>query len=121
AVVALGGRKWPATAQVILAAHERERAAERAGVGEGAKIFRAVILFQAREREAGDGIVQVHLEHQVAFVVAEADVVARVKFLDQLALEQQCLGLAADRVIIEIANAIDERAEFWIPTESARG
>src|SRR6185312_9859744 len=61
------------------------------------------------------------LEHQVAFVIAETDIVTRVKFLDELAFKQERLGFAADDVIIEIANALDERAEFQVPAQAAGG
>src|SRR5581483_11120197 len=81
AVVALGRRERTAPAQMKLPADERERAAERAGVRERTEVARAVVLLEAREREARDRIVQVHLQHQEPFVVAKADVVARMKFL----------------------------------------
>ncbi len=78
-------------------AHEGERLAERPGVREGAEVARAFIGAQAREAEAGPLVAQIDLHQEEAFVVAEADVVARTEFLDEPALEQQRLGLASSR------------------------
>lgn len=76
-------------------------------------------MFDTGECEAGDGIVEIDFEQQKTFVVSEADVVARVKFFDEFAFEEERFGFAADDVIIKIVNAIDERAKFEVPTHLA--
>ena len=43
-----------------------------------------------------------------------------MKFLDEFAFEQESFRFTADDVIIKIVNTIDERAEFEIPSHSAR-
>ncbi len=73
------------------------------------EVARAVVLLHAGEREARERIVEVHLHEQEFLVVAEADVVARAVFLDQLALEQKRLGLALDRVRLEVPDAFEQR------------
>ena len=78
-------------------------------------------MLDAGEREARDGIVEIDFYEKETFVVAEADVVARVKFFDEFALEEESFGFAADDVIIEIVNAFDESAEFEVPTHAAGG
>ncbi len=83
------------------------------------EITRAIVLLEAGEREARDGVVQVHLEHEEALVVAETDVVTRMKFLDELAFEQQRLGFAANHVDVEIMDGLDERLEFQVPADPA--
>ncbi len=85
------------------------------------EITRAVVLLEAGEGEARDGVVQVDLEQEEPLVVAEADVVTRMKFLDELAFEQQRLGFAADDVDIEIVDGLDERLELEVPAQAARG
>src|SRR5689334_24734314 len=47
-------------------------------------VTRAIVRFEARQREARDRVVEIDLEQQESFVVAETDVVTRMKFLDQL-------------------------------------
>src|ERR1700722_9933818 len=84
------------------------------------EVTRAIVLLETGEREARDGIVQIDLKQHEPLVVAEADVVTRMKFLDQLAFEQQRLGFAADDVHIEVMDGLDERAEFDVPTQAAR-
>ena len=119
-VVRVRGRERTAAAQVELASHQMERVAQRAGVREWTEVTRAIIRAQPREGEARNGIVEVHLHQQEAFVVAEADVVARMKFLDQLAFEQQRLRLAPDRVDVEVVDGIDEGVELQVPAHAAR-
>ncbi len=119
-VIALPRSQRPAAAQMVLAAHQRQCAAQRAGVGERPEIARAIILFETRQCETGDGIIQVELQEQKPFVVAKADIVTRVKFLDQLAFQQQGLRLAADRVKIEIMDGFDQRPELQVPSQSSR-
>lgn len=120
AIVALGRRERTTAAQMKLMPHHCQSAAQRAGVRERAEVTRAIVLLETRERKARDWIVQIHLEHQVTLVVAETDIVARMKFLDQLALKQQRFRFTADDMKIKIANRIHQRAEFQIPTELAR-
>ena len=108
----------PAAAKVKLPAHERKRAPQRAGIRKRAEITRAIILLKPREREARNRVVHVHLEHQETFVIAEADVVTRMKFLDEFAFEQQRLGLATHDMKIKIVDALDQRAEFEVPTHA---
>src|SRR6185437_5150533 len=52
AIIAFRRRERTAAAQVKLPPDQRERAAERAGVGEWAEIPGAVVLLEPREREA---------------------------------------------------------------------
>ena len=69
----------------------------------------------------GIGIVEVDLDEQEPFVVAEADVVARLIFLDQLAFQQERLRFAAHGVGVEIVDGLDQGVEFQVPTHAARG
>ncbi len=43
-----------------------------------------------------------------------------MKFLDELALQQEGLRFAADDVTIEIVNRLDEGLEFQVPAHAAR-
>ena len=106
---------------MVLAAHQRQRAAQRARVGEGPEIARAVVLPDAREGEAGDRVVQVDLEQQELLVVPETDVVARVELLDQLAFQQQRLGLAAHDVEVEVVDGVGQRLELQVPAHAPGG
>ena len=74
----------------------------------GPKVARAVVLFQPGELESRPGIVGIHPHEQKAFVVAETDVVLRPEFLDQTALVEHGLGLAADNVPLEFPDALDQ-------------
>ena len=94
------------------------RAAERTN---GPEVARAVVLPEAGEGEARDGVVDVHLEHEEPFIVAEADVVARMKLLDEPAFEQQRLRFVADDVDIQVMDGLDERLELGVPAEAAGG
>ena len=46
------------------------------------------------------------------FVVAEGDVVFRAVLFDELAFEEEGLGLVADLVVFEVPDALDEGAGF---------
>ena len=97
-VIRLAWRERAAAAQIELPPDERERVAQRARIRERPEVTRAVVLFEPREGEVRNRVVQIHLEHQEPLVVAETDVVARMKFLDELAFEQERLRFAADDV-----------------------
>src|SRR5205823_13387119 len=114
-VIALARCQRPAAAEMILPPDQGERAAQGAGTGEGAEITRAIILLETGKRKPRNGVVQIHLQHEEAFVIAKADVVARMKFFDQLAFEQESFRLAPDDVAIEIVNRFDQRLEFEVP------
>ena len=118
-VVAFGGCQWAATAQMVLATDERKCAAKRAGVWEWTEVTRAVVLLDAGEGKAWNRVVQVYFDQEEPFVVAETDVVARMKFFDEFAFKEEGLGFAADDVIIEIVNAFDKSAEFEVPAHPA--
>src|SRR3954471_5278159 len=120
-VVDLGGRERTAAAQIEFAANHRQRAAQGAGVREGSEIARAVVGFEAGESETRDWVVEVDLEQEESFVVAEGNVVARVKFFDEPAFKEEGFGLVFDDVDIEIVNGIDKGVEFQIPTHAAGG
>ena len=62
---------------------------------------------------------QVQLEQQKPLVIAETDIVTRVKLLDQFAFEQQRLRLASHHMDIEIMNRLDQRLEFQVPPEAS--
>ena len=64
-------------------------------MGKRPKVARPVLLPQACQDESRNRVVQVDFDKKKSFVVAEADVVARLKILDELAFQQQCLGFAA--------------------------
>ncbi len=87
-IVALAGRERPATAQIILAANQGQRAAQCARIRKRSKVTRAVILFESREGESGDRIVKINLQQEKSFVVSKTDIVAGMKFLNQFAFEQ---------------------------------
>ena len=89
-----------------------EGVAQRERIHERPEVARAVVFFQPRENEIRDRVVQVDLEHQIALVVAQADVEARLEFLDELAFEQQRLRFAADDVDIEIWMASTSALNF---------
>jgi hypothetical protein len=111
-------REGAAAAQVELSAHQRERVAQGAGIREWSEVTRPVVFAQPGEREVRDRVAQVHFEHQEPLVVAEADVVTRVEFLDELAFQQQRLRLAPHDVEIEIVNGIGQRLELQVPAQS---
>ncbi len=117
-VVPLRRSQGPAAAQMILPAHQRQRAAQRAGIGKWPEVACPVILLEACQGEPGNRIIEIDLEQQETFVVPKTDVVTRMEFFDQFAFEQQRLGFAADEMEIEIMNAFDERLEFQIPAHS---
>ena len=119
-VVRFIGRERAAPAQVELAPHQRERVAQRTGVNERPEVTSPVGRANPREGETRNGIVEVDLEQEEPFVVAEADIVARVKILDQLAFEQQRLGLAPDHMHVEIVNGFDQGVELEIPAHPPR-
>ena len=119
-VVLLARFGGPAGADAELAFHRLQRGSEGAGVGERAEISGTVVFFQTSEREAREGIGEVDANEQEAFVVAETDIVFRAKFLDQAALEEHGLRVAADDVVFEVPNAVYERAGFEIGGKFAR-
>src|SRR6266576_3719403 len=120
-VIALIRSQRAATAEMILAADEGKCAPKRAGVWERTEVARAIVLFDAGEGETRDRVVEINFDEKKAFVVAKADVVARMKFFDEFAFQEEGFGFAANDVIIKIVNAVDERAEFEVPTHATGG
>ena len=120
-VIRFARREDAAAAQVKLPLRERDDVPRRRRVDERAEVARAVVFFETCKSKIRDRVVQIHFEHQKSFVVAEADVVARLEFLDELAFEQQRLGFAADDVEIEITDRLDERVEFQVPAHAPAG
>src|SRR5258708_3250060 len=110
-----------ATAQVELPAGERQCSAGRAGIRKRSEVTGAVLLFEAGEREARNRVVQIDLQQDEPFVVAETDVVTRMKFLDEFAFEQQRLRFVAHDVNVEIMNRLDQRIQLEVPTLPPRG
>src|SRR5438552_2206504 len=119
-IIPLVRRQRPATAQVKLPPHQSQSAPQCSGVRERTKITGAIVLLKPGESKSGDRVVQIDLEQQESFVIAKADVVTRMKLLDQLALEQQRFRFAAHQVKIKIVNSFHERFEFQIPTYPPR-
>src|SRR5439155_22935071 len=119
-VVVFTRRQRATTAQIELVPHQGQSSPQCAGAGEWPEVTRAVVRLQARQGEARNQIVQVDLEQQKPFVVPKTDVVARVKFLDQLAFEQHRLGFAAHEMNINIANGLDQRVELQVPAHPPR-
>ena len=76
-VVRFARREDAAAAQVELFPGERDSVAQRGGIHERSKVTRAVVFFEPREDKIGNRVAQVDLEHQIALVVAQADVEAR--------------------------------------------
>src|ERR1700733_8110506 len=123
AMLVIGTRRRENTtaAQIKLPPRERDDIARGSRVDKRTKIFCAVVFFESRESEIRNRIVQIHFQQQKSFVVAEADVVARLEFFDEFAFEQERFGFAADDVEIEIANRLDERVEFQVPAHAPAG
>jgi len=119
--LALGGSAPAEGQDAEFLAHESEGLAEGAGVGVGAKVAGVVVFFEAGEAEARPFVGHVGLDHEEAFVVAEADVVAGAEFLDEAAFEEEGFGLAAGDVPLEIPDAIEEGAGFEIGAHLAGG
>ena len=119
-VVLLARFGGPAGAETELAFDGFDRGSEGAGMGKRAEIPRAVVFFQACEGKAREGVGEVDANEQEAFVVAEADIVFRAEFLDEAALEEHGLRIAADDVVFEVPDAIDERAGFEVGRKFAR-
>ena len=62
--------------------------------------------------EARQLLARVEPDEQEALVVGEVGVVARPPLLDQLALEQQGLGLGLHLVGLEVGDDVDERPDL---------
>ena len=78
------------------------------------------LSLEARKPKPRPVIARIDLHQQEPLVVAEAHIVSRAEFLDQLPLEQQRLGLAVDCVKLEIPNAIEQRARLDVRRHLAR-
>src|SRR5690242_19493257 len=87
---------------------------------ERTEVAGAIILLQAGEREAWDGIVEIYLQEQETLVVAEADVVAGLKLFDEATFKQKRLGFVLDDVSVKIVNGVNERIELQVPTLPSR-
>src|SRR5204863_5545987 len=99
-VILLAGSERAAAPQVELPPNQLQRVAQRARVGKRPEVARPVFLLQAREREARNGIIEIYLQEQEALIVPKADVIARMKFLDQLAFQQDRFSFAAHHVYV---------------------
>ncbi len=120
-VVVLARLVGTARAQAELVAHQVERRAQGGRVREGAEIPRAVVLAHAGELEARDRVRDVDAHHEVILVVAEGNVVARAELLDESAFEQERFRLGLDDMVLEIPDALDERAGLDVGRAAARG
>src|SRR4051812_39560775 len=101
------------------APHQRQGIAQRSGTGERSKVFRPIFSLDAGEREARNRVVKINLQQEKPFVVAEADVVTRMKLLDEFALEQDRLRFILYNMDVQILDGIDERPEFHVPSHPA--
>jgi hypothetical protein len=110
-----------AAPEIKFLAHDRQGAPERSRIGERAKVARSIILPQPCQSEARYRIIQIDLQEKKAFVIAEADIVAGMEFLDQLAFEEQSLRFTPNDMGIKIVDRFDQCAEFKIPTLAAGG
>src|SRR6185369_13290489 len=88
--------------------------------GEWTKVARSVLRLEPRQRKARNRVVEIDLEQQEPFVIAETNVVTGTEFLDQLAFEQQRFRFAADEVNVEIVDRLDQRVEFQVPAQAPR-
>ena len=111
----------PAPAEVKLTPHHRQRTPDAPAVGKRPKIHAAVVLAQAGQCEARNRIVEIDLEQEEAFVVAEIDVEARLKILDEPPFEQERLRLVLHHMPVEVVDGVDQRVELEIPSHPTRG
>ena len=119
-VIRLIGCQRTAAAQVELSPNQLQRVAQRTGIGEGPEVSRPVLLFQTRQGETRNRIIQIYLQQQEPFVIAKTDIVSRMKFFDELAFEQKSFGFGTHQVEIKIMNSFHQRLEFEVPTHSSR-
>ena len=103
-----------------MAADQGQRPAQGARVWKGAEVTGAVLLFEPGEAKARDRVVQVDLEHEESLVIAETDVVARVKLLDEPAFQEQSFRLAADDVEVKVVDRLGQGLELQVPAHAAR-
>ena len=88
-------------------------------MGEGSEVARLVVFFETGEPEPRPLVSHVHFDHEKAFVVAKADVVARAEFLDEAAFEEQRFGLAAGEVPLKIPDRVEQGAGLDVGAHSA--
>ena len=113
-VIRLIGSQRAADAKAEFAVQPVQRRAQSSGVGKRAEVFRAIILLQPGETDARELITKVNPHEQEAFVIAEADIVTRTEFFDELAFQHQRLGIAAQDVQVKTPDAGDERSRFEV-------
>ena len=87
----------------------RERAPYRGDAEIRAEVERAVVLSVARERESRKRRKRLDAQKEKVFVVLFERVVAGLPALDELALENHRLGVAARVEELEIGDAVHER------------
>ena len=79
---------------------------------DGPEIPGAVVLLDAREAHARELLAKVNAHEEEALVVREIRVVPRAPLLDELALEQERLGLGFHLDGVEIGDHLDQGADF---------
>ena len=109
-----------ARAQTVFAFENLERAPQRARVGVRTVIARPVVFLQPHQREFGKRILQVDLQLQEIFIIAERDVVFRPELLDQPPLEEHRFGVRPHHMHGEIPHRVEQRPRLQIRQPRSR-
>jgi hypothetical protein len=89
-----------------------ERVAYRRRAGEWAEIAAPVLDDAPRDEDARPRVLQGHLDADVALVVLQPDVVARLVLLDQVVLEDERFLVARGHQRLEVRETVDEEAHL---------
>lgn len=102
-----------AGADGIVVAKEGQRLTKASHVGEGAEILRPIIAADVpRDEDARPLIIHRDLHIGVGLVITQGDIVLRVQFFDEIALQDQRLHLRPGHRDVEIVRVTDHRSDF---------
>lgn len=90
-------------------------------MGIWSEILCPVIFSYPGQLKLRPGILQVNFHEEKSFIIPESDIVFGSVLLDQLPLEEQRLLFVSDDVILEIPDALNQRAGFVLGETLPRG
>lgn len=94
-------------------AKEGQRLTKASHVGEGAEILRPIITADVpRDEDARPLIIHRDLHIGIGLVITQGDIVLRVQFFDEIALQDQRLHLCPGHRDVEIVRVTDHRSDF---------
>ena len=102
-------------------AHLGQGGPNEVGLHERTVVAGAIRLAVAAKSKAREIVLEVDPHQHKLFVIGEKGVVLGLILLDQLTLQQECLGLGIGLVSTDLADHLDHGGNFWLALDETTG